>query len=194
MPNIPFHSIIGIGTYIFKILELFIGVKFKRENLNMRNSFDAAMIVLATYFVFPIYSGYLDIFVAAVPEEVVSILGFELSVNRFAVEGFRFTFLLSSVWLILIALFSKAKFSILKFISLVIPGLVLGIVLTFLLTYLVEFFQGLFKLDEITLFVMTIYPLLFSYFVRSKISQKTRPQERPEPPKLICRNRNVYVE
>jgi len=185
MPRVPLGSMVGIGRFIFKIIELVIGVKFRKENLNTRNSFDAIMIILATYFIFPIYSGFLDIFAQTIGDGIF---------NRFAIEGFRFSFLISSVWLILIALFSKARFSIIKFGLLVAPGLVLGIVLTFLLIQLVDILQGIWKLDEITLFIMTIYPLIFSYFVRSKIGQQTRPKYKPHVPRLTHFQKSVYIE
>lgn len=176
--------LIVFGKYIMKLLEWVIGVKFNRQNLNTRNSFDAVMIVLATFFVFPIYSGYLDVFAQSVGD----------AIGKFAIEGFRFSFILSGIWLILIALFSQARFSILKFVLLIIPGLVLGIVLTFLLVQFVQYFQGLWKLDQITLFVMTIYPLIFSYFVRSKITQSTKPKDRPHVPEVTQLQRSVYLE
>lgn len=177
--------LIVFGKYIFHLLEWVVGVKFSRQSLNTRNSFDAVMIVLATYFIFPIYSGYIDVFAQAVQGDFI---------GNYAVEGFRYSFIVSSVWLIIIALFSEVKFSILKFLTLVIPGLVLGIVLTFLLVQFVQYFQDLWKLDQVTLFVMTIYPLIFSYFVRSKITQSTKPKDRPHVPEVTQLQRSVYLE
>lgn len=176
--------LIVFGKYIFHMLEWVVGVKFSRQSLNTQNSFDAVMIVLATYFIFPIYSGYLDIFAQSVGD----------TIGRFAIEGFRYSFLVSSVWLILIAIFSQVKFQILRFVLLVIPGLVLGIVVTFLLVQFVQFLQGVWKLDQITLFIMTIYPVIFSYFVRSKITQKTKPHDRPYVPEVTQLQRSVYLE
>lgn len=168
---------------VLRLLQWVIGVRISMKNLNTRNFFDAVMIVLATYFLFPIYSSYLDIFAQAVDGNFF---------NRFAIEGFRFSFIVSSAWLILISLFSEARLSILKFFALMIPGMLLGIALTYLLGNFVDFLKAIWKIDEITLFVMTVYPILFSYFVRSKIMQFTK--HRPQVPKLTEFQRSVYIE
>lgn len=172
-----------IGGFIFKLIQWAVGVRMEKKNLNTRNSFDAALIVLATYFLFPLYSGYIDIFAQAVQDNWI---------NKFAVEGFRYSFIVSSVWLILIALFSEVRFSILRFLSLVIPGMILGVVITYLLGLFVTYLEGLWRIDEITLFVMTVYPLIFSYFVRFKINQRMK--HKPEIPKLTPLQRSVYLE
>lgn len=174
---------LALGRFIFNLFQWVVGVRISRQNLNTRNSLDAVMIVLATYFIFPIYSGYIDVFAQAVQGDFI---------GNYAVEGFRYSFVVSSVWLIIIALFSEVKFSILKFLTLVIPGLVLGVVLTFLLSEFVQYMSGLWKVDQITLFIMTIYPLAFSYFVRTKINQKMK--YKPEVPKVTELQRSIYLE
>lgn len=173
----------ALGKFIFNLFQWVVGVRISRQNLNTRNSFDAVMIVLATYFLFPLYSGYIDVFAQAVASNFL---------EKLAVEGFRFSFIVSSVWLILISLFSEVKFPLLRFATLVMPGLVLGVVLTFLLTQFVHFLGGLWKIDEITLFIMVAYPLVFSYFVRFKINQKMK--YKPEVPKVSELQRSVYLE
>ncbi len=177
------NFLLALGKYIFNLLQWVVGVRINRRNLNTNNSFDAVMIILATYFLFPIYSGYIDVFAQAIQGNFI---------NNFAVEGFRFSFILSSAWLVMIALFSEVKFPILRFITLVIPGLVLGVVLTYLLGLFVNYVQVLWKIDEITLFIMIIYPLVFSYFVRFKINQRMK--YKPEVPKLTELQRSVYIE
>ena len=174
---------LALGKLIFNTLQWVVGVRINKQNLNTRNSFDAIMIVLATYFLFPIYSGYIDVLAQAVQGDLI---------NKLAVEGFRFSFILSSAWLILIALFSEVKFPILRFVTLVVPGLVLGVVLTYLLGLFVSYAQGLWKIDEVTLLVMVAYPLIFSYFVRFKINQRMK--YKPEVPTLTELQRSVYIE
>lgn len=174
---------LSLGRYAFRLFQWVVGIRINRRNLNTRNSFDAIMIVLATYFIFPVYSNYLDIFAQAVNGDVV---------GSFAVEGFRFSFILSSVWLTLIALFSEVKFPILRFVTLVVPGLLLGIVVTYLLTLFTQYITTIQKFDEVSLFVVTIYPLVFSYFVRMKINQRMK--HKPEVPKLTELQRSVYLE
>jgi len=177
------NFLVALANYVFRLLQWTVGVRINRKNLNTRNSFDAVMIILATFFLFPIYSGYIDVFAQAVDGDFI---------NKYAVEGFRFSFIVSSIWLVLISLFSEVKFPILRFLTLVIPGMVLGVVLTYLMGLLVSYTQGLWKIDEITLFIMTIYPVIFSFFVRFKINQRMK--YKPEVPKLTELQRSVYLE
>lgn len=174
---------LAFGRFVFNTLQWAVGVRINRQNLNTSNSFDAIMIILATYFIFPFYSGYVDVFSHAVGDNVLA---------KMAVESFRYSFLVSSAWLILIALFSEVKFEIVKLFLLVIPGLVLGLVLTYLLTLFTGFFQGVAKLDDITLFIVIFYPIIFSYFVRFKINQKMK--TKPPAPDTAEINRLLYQE
>lgn len=156
-------------SLISHLIQNILGIEISLRNLYWENVLEVIGIIFALYFVTPAVFEIIDSLV-----ESYNLTGIE----AFTISGFKGSFILSSVYLILLGLFSGIKNIFIKFYKVIFGGVLIGAVITILLIVLKD---ALFDIlnsfnyaNTLLISFFSIYPILYAIAVRLQISQEIR--------------------
>lgn len=152
--------------WIIKIIEMFLGIRFKRENLNLKieNLFSIAVIVGITFLIV-VYSPFLQII-----DNMVNSIKTEWIYHQ-ALASFKLSFVTTPIHLSLVCLFRDVKRPLVKF-QRTFYALFAGFIGVYVMVYLMQILPK--SIPSETLGILWLYPLITVAIVRLSIAQEMR--------------------
>ena len=157
------HTVI---SWIIKIIEKFLGVEFKSENLNLGiENLISIAIILGITFLIVVYTPLLQVL-----DNLANSLQTEW-VYRQALSSFKLSFITTPIHLSLVCLFRDVKNPFLKFKN-TFALLLMGFFGAYIMIYLMQILPD--SIPSVTLGILWLYPLITVGIVRLSISHEIR--------------------
>lgn len=155
-----------IIIWVIKIIEIFLGIRFKRENLNLKfENLFSIVIILGVTFLIVIYSPFLHII-----DNMVNSIQTEWIYHQ-ALASFKLSFITTPIHLSLVCLFRDVKKPLIKF-QRTFYVLFAGFIGVYVMVYMMQILPKLIPSE--TLGILWLYPLITVAIVRLSISQEMR--------------------
>ncbi len=153
-------------SWIIWLIEKFLGIEFKRENLNLRiENLISIAIILGITFLIVVYTPLLQVL-----DNMINSLQTEWIYHQ-ALSSFKLSFVTTPIHLSLVCLFRDVKTPLLKFKN-TFAAVLVGFFGVYVIIYLIQTLAK--SVPSETLWILWLYPLITVAIVRLSISQEIR--------------------
>jgi len=156
-------SAVTILALLYKLFQWYMGVQISSEKLRL----DLQVIIQLGIIVFVailLWNPFFQIVDSLVKEEM-SIL------DQFALGGFKTGFILMPIQLGLLSLFSPLDYPFLRYMKIVIPGLLIGVILIFVLISVKDTVMKTSGFDEPFTWIYGLYPFIMAFALRTALTK-----------------------